>query len=546
MRNERKRHRWSRALRVVAALVSCLALSAGQRTLSQAQTLPTFPLRAAASSTTPPSSPSPTPVRNDGPSCLAATALLALGGQGCQPATPSPCESGTVGTAATARGKGCLPDPPPTCPSATLATTTGNGCLPTPPPCVSATLATASGNGCQPTPPQTCPSATLTITNGNNCPPTPPPQTCPAGTVPSADGQGCQPDPPPPCPPGTAPAADGQGCQPVPPPPCPTGTVRTADGQSCQPPPPPPCPSGTVPIGNGQGCQPIPPPCPVGTVPVAGGQGCQPIVPPQPFPPSGGTAPVGVICTDGSFVASLAACPHSSPPPTNPQPVRTAPPALAATVTISGQNPAKIGVHANQYLDLRHSVVIKLDPGVEATGGQASIGSVTVDGDRVVWNGFTMNAGDDASATLNLVAVGPMVASGSPSIQSVSIEALDQSGNPVVLFEPGGGPTVGQLVVACAAAGGQVAVDCKGSGSFSTPQFNVSGGWDFAWSFSSCPDSTSTLAVTVLNSDGSQMDSQTFSQPPSSGSGQQHYGTGGNLSIGVVSPCSWSVRALQD
>jgi len=199
-------------------------------------------------------------------------------------------------------------------------------------------------------------------------------------------------------------------------------------------------------------------------------------------------------------------------------------------------------------LDLTHSVIINLDPSLQATTVSVSTGSASIQGNQVVWNGFTMNAGDEATATVSLVVTGgtTLMASGGPSIQSVTINALDQSGHPVVPVSASGGPAIAQLATACVSASGQVVVACNGSGILSTPQFTVNVTWDLVWSFNSCPDATGALVVTVLSSDGSKLDSRTFSQPPSSNSGTQHYASSGTFSLAINSPCSWSVQALQD
>jgi len=235
---------------------------------------------------------------------------------------------------------------------------------------------------------------------------------------------------------------------------------------------------------------------------------------------------------------------QTTPAPSPAQPAGTP----AATVAISGQNPVQITVHANQFLDFTHSVIINLDPSLQASSVSVSTGSATIQGNQVVWNGFTMNAGDDATATVSLVVTGgtTLMASGGPSIQSVTLDALDQSGHQVVQVNAGGGPPIGQLLTACVNASGQLVVACSGSGVLSTPQFTVSVTWDLVWSFNSCPDATGTLIVTVLNADGSQLDSRTFSQPPSSNSGTQRYTSSGTFSLAINSPCSWSVQALQD
>jgi hypothetical protein len=367
--------------------------------------------------------------------------------------------------------------------------------------------------------------------------PAPAPQ-CPSGTVPLAGAPGCQTPPPQTtCPPGMVPLLVIPGCQtpPMPQPAtnCPAGTQLI--GNVCQTPTQTTsCPVGTQPATNGQGCQSLPTTtvCTAGTEPAPNGQGCQTI-------PS--SNPTSVRCADGSTASSPAACPA-------PVSSSAGAPTLALTVTMSNQNPVKISFHANQYLDLTHSAVFNLDPAVQATSVQVSTGSATIQGSQVVWNGFTMNAGDDASATVNLVVTGgtTLMASGGPSIQSVAVEALDQSGNQVVQFNPGGGPLTGVLTTACTNPKGGTVVTCTGSGTFSTPQFTVNLNWDLVWSFGSCPDAKGSLTVNVLNPDGSQMDIRTFSQPPASNAGTQHYTSSGTFSFSVTSPCSWALQALQD
>lgn len=312
-------------------------------------------------------------------------------------------------------------------------------------------------------PNQQCPPA---ITAVPNCNPNPPLQ-CPPGTEPSPGGRGCQPNPPQ-CPPGTQAVAGG--CQPNPPPQCPPGTQAVAGG--CEP-NPPRCPPGTQAVAGG--CQPNPPPvqqCPDGTV-VAVGQSCAPTyLPPITLPgiPQGGsTQPVqtGVHCVDGSFAPTLAGCPQGPQPSPSGQTTPSTSPGLQppATVTISGQNPVQLTIRANQFLDVTHSIEINLAPGVQATGVQVSTGSATIQGSQIVWNGFTLNAGDQASATINLAVTGgtTLTASGTPAIQNVLIQALDVSGNPVLEQAPGGGPTTDQLPITCTDTSGQPVPNCTGS-----------------------------------------------------------------------------------
>jgi hypothetical protein len=421
-------------------------------------------------------------------------------------------------------------------PSGPMRFPTGN--FPTLPPAAGNGL----NNGCNP-------NASFAA---RGCPPAPTPappvptpapvKTCPPGTIPLQVIPGCQQLPPQiGCPAGTQPVAGAAGCAPIPSPQqpgCPAGTQPTTAG--CQTiPTQPVCPAGTQLSASGCQTPSTPVTCPAGTQLSSNGQGCQTVVNTPPAPSTTST----VRCPDGSTAPSASACP--SPPVSG----GSTSPSLAVTVTISNQNPVKVSLHANEYLDLTHSVIFNLDPAVQASSVQVSTGSATIQGSQVVWNGFTMNAGDDASATVNLVVTGgstTLMAAGGPSIQSVTIEALDQSGNAVVQFNPGGGPVTGQLTTACSNPSGKTLVTCSGSGVFSTPTFTVSATWDLVWSFGSCPDTTGSLTVTVLNPDGSQMDARTFNQPPASNAGSQHYSASGTFSFSISSPCSWSVQGLQD
>jgi hypothetical protein len=155
---------------------------------------------------------------------------------------------------------------------------------------------------------------------------------------------------------------------------------------------------------------------------------------PQPTPPPG-----------RGFV------PFPSP---SPSPSASPAPSAPATVTISNTNPVVITIHANQFLDFTHSVTMNIAPGVQATGVQASTGAATIQGDQVVWNGFTLNAGDEATASVTL-AVTPgqtLSAPGTPSIASVSLSALDANGQPVAQDIPAGGPPVDSLTPSSLAA----------------------------------------------------------------------------------------------
>jgi hypothetical protein len=137
-----------------------------------------------------------------------------------------------------------------------------------------------------------------------------------------------------------------------------------------------------------------------------------------------------------------------------------------ATVTIGSGNPVTVTIRANQYLDLSHSVVITLAPGVTATGVQTTTGSATIVGGAVVWSGFVLQAGDQATATVTLASTTTIVGTGAPSIQGVTITAIDQSGMTVNYSAPGGGPTVDTLPAACGGASTQSSSACGGTRRF--------------------------------------------------------------------------------
>jgi hypothetical protein len=135
-------------------------------------------------------------------------------------------------------------------------------------------------------------------------------------------------------------------------------------------------------------------------------------------------------------------------------------------VTISNTNPVTVTVHANQYLDLTHSIVITLAPGVTATGVQTTTGSTTIVGGAVIWNGFALQAGGEATATISLASSTTIVGTGAPAIQGVTITALDQNSTPLNFTAPGGGPTVDTLPAACGGSSAQTGSSCGGTRRF--------------------------------------------------------------------------------
>jgi len=85
--------------------------------------------------------------------------------------------------------------------------------------------------------------------------------------------------------------------------------------------------------------------------------------------------------------------------------------------------------------DLGNTVIISSPPGVQASTVEVSTGSAVIQGDQVVWSGFSLESGAQASITVTLQATtgGALVGSGSALIQTVTVEALDSvSGQNVV------------------------------------------------------------------------------------------------------------------
>lgn len=218
----------------------------------------------------------------------------------------------------------------------------------------------------------------------------------------------------------------------------------------------------------------------------------------------------------------------------------------AATVTISSGNPAVITVVANQYLDFTHSIDVTLAPGVQAGSVQVSTGTTSIQGSEVIWNGFTMNAGDTATMTISLsVSTGATLTSPSaPSIQTVTLTALDSSANTVMIQQPGGGPTVGDLSSSCAPASG-VVLGCGGAGDFMTPPFNVSGDWALNWSYGLCPNGSQTLDVSVLNPDGTSSPMPPLDDATGGSSGVTSFSGGGTFVLQVRSGCAWLLAVQQ-
>ena len=107
-------------------------------------------------------------------------------------------------------------------------------------------------------------------------------------------------------------------------------------------------------------------------------------------------------------------------------------------------------------LSLQGTTVFDLGAGVQATNVSVTAGTAVIQGNQVVWNHFDLSSGEQASATISLVATSgsSVVAAGTPALSSVSVDAVDsQSGEQVVEQGGSAGPPISSLVSAAAPAG---------------------------------------------------------------------------------------------
>jgi hypothetical protein len=230
--------------------------------------------------------------------------------------------------------------------------------------------------------------------------------------------------------------------------------------------------------------------------------------------------------------------------PTAPNQQELAPGQLAANISITGQNPFTVTIHANQTLNIQHSVVIDVGPNTQTTGVQVSTGTATIEGSQVVWNGFSLDTGQEASATVSLAATADAALSGigPPTIQSVSLQALDLAGNPVILYSDNGG-TLASVPAPTCANNGQSVITCVGAAEYTTPQFTVGGNWLVSWVFGPCQNGSGAFTLNVLNTDGSvSQDNPPHSENSAGNFGTQNYQTGGAFAVQVLSVCPWNVE----
>jgi hypothetical protein len=110
-----------------------------------------------------------------------------------------------------------------------------------------------------------------------------------------------------------------------------------------------------------------------------------------------------------------------------------------------------IGNTTRNSLDLNGTVVITLAPSVQPGQVLVSAGSTVVQGNQVVWSGFSLSSGQILPALVNFGAGSPPQAAsdGAPAIQQIAIVGKDtQSGSTVSELVAGSGPTVANVASA--------------------------------------------------------------------------------------------------
>jgi hypothetical protein len=217
---------------------------------------------------------------------------------------------------------------------------------------------------------------------------------------------------------------------------------------------------------------------------------------------------------------------------------------LPASIAISGQNPYTVTIHANQPLNILHSVVIDVGPNTVTTGVQVSTGTATIEGSQVIWNGFSLDTGQEASVTVSLTATADAALSGMgpPTIQSISLQALDLAGNPVVLYSDGNGNLTPIPASTCSNSS-QAVMECIGSSELTTQPFTVGGNWLLSWVFGPCQNGSGAFTLNILNTDGSvSNDNPPYTETSAGNFGTQNYQTGGTFSVQVLSVCPWNVE----
>jgi hypothetical protein len=193
-----------------------------------------------------------------------------------------------------------------------------------------------------------------------------------------------------------------------------------------------PGPVGTQVCNNGQG-----PTIPIGLI-------CPtPTELPTPTPsPTPVVYQTNVAVTSGSDLPLLPG--HEGQPP------------VGVTVSQTGNN-LTIGIAINTLdsLDLSHTVDITLDPGVDASGATATVGTTAVPGSEVQWNIASLDSGQTASISISLATT---TGQGTGSVvQSITVAGSDQQA----------GEEVGEIASTVATGGTQ------GSGSDPCCQIRV-------------------------------------------------------------------------
>ena len=265
--------------------------------------------------------------------------------------------------------------------------------------------------------------------------------------------------------PGSMPVALGQTAGPIS---TPAGTQRCVNGQvipanlQCQA----PTPSFVVASPTTAPLQPLAPQPVITTGPTATIVAPTAVVAPTTVVPAG-SPPAGTVSPQPIVVTTPA--PATSTPPTSTTApavtaVPTNPPTPVPTTVVNNvnlsvssgdniprlpgrDNTPPIGVDVNTNYssggasstitlsnntvdgqNLTQTATIALAPGVQATSVTVSTGSAVVQGNQIVWTNFSLDSGQQATATVSVVASGggALVASGAPVVASVQIAAVDE------------------------------------------------------------------------------------------------------------------------
>ena len=107
-----------------------------------------------------------------------------------------------------------------------------------------------------------------------------------------------------------------------------------------------------------------------------------------------------------------------------------------------------IGNATRVPLNFSGTVVMSLAPGARGTEVLVSTGTATIEGNQIVWTGFSLDSTQIVPAIVMLAPSGSASAAIGSAISEVSIDAKDQTGAVVTERAAGGGPTLAALASA--------------------------------------------------------------------------------------------------